>query len=109
MRRFPDASQVEQSISATNQEAMMNDLDEHTGQATQVGRPTAVELAARRYDGLEVTLLWSRRSGALRVEVLHVATRERFTIDADQADALDVYYHPFAYSLGGGRELAAAA
>jgi hypothetical protein len=100
---------VEKSIPSTNRETMMNDLDEHTVQVTQLGRPTVAELAARRGDGLEVTLLWSRRSGALWVDVLHVATGERFTIDADPADALDVYHHPFAYCLDGGRELAAAA
>jgi len=88
---------------------MLNDLDEHTGQVTQVGGRTVAELAARRRDGLEVTLLWSRRSGALWVVVLHVATGERFTIDADPDNALDVYYHPFAYCLDSGRELAAAA
>jgi hypothetical protein len=41
--------------------------------------------------------------------VLHLATGERLTIDADPATALDVYYHPFAYCLDGGRELAAVA
>jgi hypothetical protein len=87
----------------------MNRLGEHLNRVTQLGRPTVAELAARRGDGLEVKLLWSRRSGALWVDVLHVATHERFTIDADPANALDVYYHPFAYCLDGGPELAAAA
>jgi hypothetical protein len=88
---------------------MMNVLGEHASRVAQLERPIVAELAARRGDGLEVTLLWSRRSGALWVDVLHVATGERFTIDADPANALDVYHHPFAYCLDGGRELAAAA
>jgi hypothetical protein len=67
------------------------------------------ELAARNGDGLEVRLFWSRRSGALWVDVLQLATCERFTIDADPANALDVYHHPFAYCLDAGPELVAAA
>ena len=58
-----------------------------------------VELATRCSDGLEVALNWSRRSGRVWVDVLHVATGESTTIDADPARALDVYYHPFAYCL----------
>ena len=58
-----------------------------------------VELATRSSDGLEVALNWSRRSGRVWVDVLHVATGESMTIDADPARALDVYYHPFAYCL----------
>jgi len=62
-------------------------------------RSTVVELAARSSDGLEVALNWSRRSGRVWVEVLHLATGETFRIGADPAKALDVYYHPFAYCL----------
>ena len=87
----------------------MNRLREHISRLTQLDRPTVAELAARRGGGLEVKLLWSRRSGGLWVDVLHVATRERFTIEAEPANALDVYYHPFAYCPDGGPELAAAA
>ena len=58
-----------------------------------------VELATRSGDGLEVALHWDRRSGCLWVDVLHLATGETFTVDAQPAHALDVYYHPFAYCL----------
>jgi len=58
-----------------------------------------VELAARKGDGLEVVLLWSRRSGAVWVDVRHVVTGESLTIDAEPHKALDVYRHPFAYCL----------
>jgi hypothetical protein len=64
-------------------------------------RAAVVELALRKSDGLEVALLWSRRSGAVWVDVLHVRTGENLTIDADPDKALDVYYHPFAYCLAG--------
>ena len=58
-----------------------------------------VELAARTGNGLEVALHWNRGSGSLWVDVVHVATGETLTVDADPARALDVYYHPFAYCL----------
>jgi hypothetical protein len=58
-----------------------------------------VELAARSSDGLEVVLNWSRRSGRVWVDVVHLATGETIRIGVDPAKALDVYYHPFAYCL----------
>jgi hypothetical protein len=58
-----------------------------------------IELATRSGDGLEVALHWSRRSGRVWVNVLHLASGEMMTIRADPARALDVYYHPFAYCL----------
>jgi hypothetical protein len=62
-----------------------------------------IELATRSGDGLEVALNWSRRSGRVWVDVLHVATGESMTVDADPARALDVYDHPFAYCLAAHR------
>jgi len=61
---------------------------------------TGVELAIRKGDGLEVTLLWSRASGRVWVVVVHTFTGESFRIEADPANALEVYRHPFAYCLG---------
>jgi hypothetical protein len=62
-------------------------------------RTNVVELARRSSDGLEVALNWSRRSGRVWVNLLHLATGESMTIEADPARALDAYYHPFAYCL----------
>jgi hypothetical protein len=56
------------------------------------------ELAHRRSNGLDVSLLWSRRTGRLVVAVLDERTDETFTLDAPRDRALDVYNHPFAYS-----------
>jgi hypothetical protein len=58
-----------------------------------------VELAARRSDRVELALLYNRRSGSVWVDVLHVATGESLTVDAEPAKALDFYYHPLAYCL----------
>jgi hypothetical protein len=55
------------------------------------------ELAHRRSNGLEVSLLWSRRTGRLVVAVSDDRTEESFTVEAPSDCALDVYNHPFAY------------
>lgn len=59
-----------------------------------------VELAARDGDGLEVALFWDRdRDGRLWVNVLHKRSGQSFAVEAAPANALDVFYHPFAYCL----------
>jgi len=55
------------------------------------------ELAHRRSNGLDVSLLWSRSTGRLVVAVSDERTEESFTVEAPSDRALDVYNHPFAY------------
>jgi hypothetical protein len=55
------------------------------------------ELAHRKSNGLDVALLWSRRTGRLVVAVSDDRTDDGFTVDAPRERALDVYNHPFAY------------
>jgi hypothetical protein len=56
------------------------------------------ELAHRASNGIDVALLWNRRSGRLVVSVADVRTGESFTLDAPRDRALDVFNHPFAYA-----------
>jgi hypothetical protein len=56
------------------------------------------ELAHRIDNGIDVQLLWSRRTGRLVVAVSDLRTDEQFTIDAPRHRALDVFQHPFAYA-----------
>jgi len=56
------------------------------------------ELAHRTSNGLDVSLLWSRRTGRLTVAVTDLRTEASFTVDAPRHSALDVYHHPFAYA-----------
>jgi hypothetical protein len=56
------------------------------------------ELDSRSVDGIEVTLLWSKRTNALSVAVNDTRTGEAFTLPADPANALDVFHHPYAYA-----------
>jgi hypothetical protein len=62
--------------------------------ATQPAR----ELAFREADGLQVALLWHQRC-FLSVTVHDSKTGEAFELVLDEGDdALDVFYHPFAYA-----------
>lgn len=56
------------------------------------------ELAHRTSNGLDVSLLWSRRTGRVLVAVNDLRTDETFTLEAPRHRALDVYNHPFAYA-----------
>ncbi len=57
-----------------------------------------IELAHRKGDGIDVTLWWSRETGAVSVEVLHFATESAFELNVAPDRALDAFYHPFAYA-----------
>jgi hypothetical protein len=59
---------------------------------------TVKELAYRAGDGVEVALLWSPSDGRLTVLVDDAKTDERFALQARADNALDVFYHPFAYA-----------
>ena len=62
---------------------------------------TWTELADRANDGLEVTLLWSRSSGRVKVAVSDSKLGDRFELHVARADALAAFYHPFAYAASG--------
>ncbi len=60
---------------------------------------TAVDLAHRSGDGLEIALLWHRRDNRLEVVVTDVRSGASFALATDSGrEALDVFYHPFAYA-----------
>jgi hypothetical protein len=59
---------------------------------------TLTELHHRSADGIEVTLLWSRRSNTLTVAVEDSRSGEMFLLPAPAEKALDVFEHPFAYA-----------
>jgi hypothetical protein len=56
------------------------------------------ELAFRANDGIEVSLRWHRTADRLSVVVRHVGSGQRFELAARRDNALDVFYHPFAYA-----------
>ena len=69
--------------------------DRHRG----VEVPT--ELAHRAADGVDVLLVWVRDDD-LRIVVDDVRTGESFELSAGNGrQALDLFYHPFAYAARG--------
>ena len=65
------------------------------------------ELSVRAGDGVEVRLLWSRRTNAVRVTVDDVRNGDSFSLAVEAADALDAFHHPYAYAARAGLDYAA--
>jgi hypothetical protein len=59
---------------------------------------TIRELAHRVADGVEISLLWNELDGSLRVVVVDARAGTAFEVTAPQDNALDVFYHPYAYA-----------
>ena len=47
---------------------------------------------------MSVALLWNRDDGTLKVSVREVATENPFELVVDEEEALDAFYHPYAYA-----------
>jgi len=70
-------------------------------QNSQAGMPT--ELAHRAGDGIEVLLLWDSDDTRLTVVVDDRRNGGSFELVADDGrQALDAFYHPFAYAAARG-------
>jgi hypothetical protein len=63
---------------------------------------TFTELAQRAGDGIVVSLMWRRADNALRVSIANTQTGLEFELDAYPENALDIYYHPYAYAAHRG-------
>jgi hypothetical protein len=84
-------------------------LREHASQTTGRQQMAVItqlhpicELASRASCGIEVTLLWNRRSDDLRICVTDNHTGVSFELHAERDDALEVFYHPYAYAAARG-------
>ena len=65
---------------------------------------TTEELAHRTCDGFDVFLLWDRVEGTLRVVVVDSRSGVSFELAAgDGRQALERFYHPFAYAAVASR------
>jgi hypothetical protein len=56
------------------------------------------ELAYRASDGVEVWLRWNPEDNRLTVVVEDTKAETVFDVEARADNALDVFYHPFAYA-----------
>jgi hypothetical protein len=64
-----------------------------------MSRVTATELDYRESGWIEVSLLWDRETDELVVSVRDTASGDAFEIAVENnANALDVFYHPYAYA-----------
>jgi hypothetical protein len=70
--------------------------------------PATVRLAQRESGSLRVALLWRRGTDVLSVRVRDAGAGDHFELVVDCVDALDVYYHPYAYAAFRGVDYAAA-
>jgi hypothetical protein len=71
--------------------------DEYVDERTMI-EPTTRELARRTNDGVEVTLLWSPANDRLTVVVEDTKLDERFELETRPDNALEVFYHPYAFA-----------
>ena len=60
------------------------------------------ELAHRESDGIDVSLRWSSMDNRLTVAVADERTGDAFELTAHPENALDAFYHPFAYAAFSG-------
>lgn len=66
--------------------------------ATGLTSPPLRELARRTSSGIDVTLLWNERTGALTISVRNRGTGAHFQFAAQPDEALHAFYHPYAYA-----------
>ena len=68
------------------------------GTQAQVPRRAAVrELAHRVGSGIEVSLLWRRRDGTITLKIVEIATGVELELGVPPEEALEAFYHPYAY------------
>jgi hypothetical protein len=59
--------------------------------------PDIRELAQRRSQNLEITLLWNRRTQRVSIAIHDYAADERTVFRVPNDRALDAFHHPFVY------------
>jgi hypothetical protein len=57
------------------------------------------ELAQRRSGANEVLLLWYPKSDRVELAIRNLATGADCQVDVAPRDAIDAFYHPFAYAI----------
>jgi hypothetical protein len=62
------------------------------------GPSPARELAQRRSGTVEVLLLWHPDSDRVELAVRDLATDSSFHLDVAPGNAIDAFYHPYAYA-----------
>ena len=55
------------------------------------------ELSHRASNGIEVSLFWTSPTNRVTIALVNTRLEEGFEFDVDGSDALDAFYHPYAY------------
>ena len=77
----------------------MNELRSYIEAAPRAGpSPSARELAQRRSGTAEVLLLWRPEIDQVAISLYDSATDDGFHVEIAPGDALDAFYHPYAYA-----------
>jgi hypothetical protein len=64
------------------------------------------ELDFRSSNGIEVSLLWSKRTNRLTVAVNDSARGDNFKLAVEAHNCLDAFHHPYAYAAARGVDYA---
>ena len=64
---------------------------------TRIEKPEEKELAYRESDGIAVSLRWNQETGGVSVLVEDSELGESFVVPAQPEQALQAFYHPYAY------------
>ena len=67
---------------------------------SRLGGAPARELAQRLTGGVEVLLLWHPDVDSLELSLQDRATGAGFHVEVAPEDAIDAFYHPYAYGSG---------
>src|SRR6266513_4600650 len=70
---------------------------------TATGEPMSApprELAQRLSGGDEVLLLWYPACERVELSIRDLATGARLQLEVASSDAIDAFYHPYAYAAG---------
>jgi hypothetical protein len=60
------------------------------------------ELAFRESNGIAVTLYWHSDTNRVSAAVYDAGSDELFELDADPAEALDLFHHPYVHAARRG-------
>jgi len=72
--------------------------NDHRPLASGLGEARTRELAQRLTGGVEVLLLWYPDIDLVELSLQDRATGGRFHIEVAPEDAIDAFYHPYAYA-----------
>jgi hypothetical protein len=75
--------------------------DDRRSETRELGGAPTRELAQRLTGAVEVLLLWHPDIDSVELSLQDRATGAGFQVEVAPEDAIDAFYHPYAYASGG--------